>query len=412
MKNYDTYSELIYLVIDGEASDAERTAFYSALTKSTELQNEFQTAMKFNRAAESYPKKSTVPVAVTDKLFSKAGLTYIPKDAAIGAAAVTKGAIVKSGIFSNVMSNSISKIGFAVIGMILGAGIMYLLNDNSEIIAAGSQPNNIDNRFIKFAEPEKAIPIMSANNVDEISFTKSIKRNKIASNNSGKILTEDVGMEDEKFENIPHLKDISEISNISNSNEYFHNLSKSNINYERFNKMIYENNILNKNNIFTFFDNLEISLENSIPWFVPEASVSPKSYNKFNNLGLRVLFKANDYFRTGISINQSTFFAEFIQSEMDGNIYNYRIQPNLTTVSSEILINLINSEVLVPYIQLSVGANQAGIVLSPAMGIEYNVVNSLSIYFSGTMDYFRFIQNDNWFDTQKFRLNYGINLKF
>lgn len=405
MKNYDTYSELIYLVIDGEASDVERSAFYSALSENPELQNEFQTAMKLNRAAESYPKKSTVPISVTDKLFSKAGLVYMPVDSAIIAASASKNAI-----FGKFASYTMGKLGFILFGLIIGAGLMYLLNDNSGDISINTNAQVSKIRQIEFVQPESKIPVMSSVSENEIPNTKKYQSDYIAANDYKSNEISEIEVNDSERLNTKNFENISEI--VYNQ-DYFSNLMINELKNknEPFKVMDYENIYLNNITLFTFIDNIEISLENSIPWFVPEASISPKSYNQFNNLGLRILYKTNDVVRLGLSINQSTFFADFITSEFDGNIYNYRIQPNLTTISSEVLINLIRSEDLTPYIQLSVGANQAGIIFSPAMGVEYTVVESLSLYFSGTLDYFRFRQNDNWFDTQKFRLNYGINLK-
>ncbi len=68
------YSELIYLYIDGEASEAERTLLFSALATDAALQAEFNDAFRMNSAVQKEIETTLPPPELTSQVFEKAGL--------------------------------------------------------------------------------------------------------------------------------------------------------------------------------------------------------------------------------------------------------------------------------------------------------------------------------------------------
>jgi hypothetical protein len=400
MKNYDTYSELIYLVIDGEASDAERTAFYSALANSTELQNEFQTAMKMNRAAESFPKKTAVPVSVSENLFSKAGLVYSPAATTVTALTASKGTVI-----SQIATYTMGKIGFVTLGLLLGAGLMYLLNSQSENIALNNQPVNNEVRIIQILDSEKAIPIMSANNVDESSVPKSIKNDKIASNNSGKILTEDVGKE-EKEELHTHNIQIKkcQIPDV-------HNFEGNIIPEYKLNSEIKNTEYYQK--ISTDFKELGLSVETrySTYWNTVNENVLPSEISKFHNIDIFVYKEILQNLLLGAGVRQETFYAKYYTVE-NGRDFIYEQQPNLTNYELAVRYLPYSIGFFKPLIQFNLGGGKYGYTYRGAIGSEINLIENFSILL--TIDYatFNFFHKDIKNNSGKVGINYGINYKF
>ncbi len=74
MNNSLSHSDLIYLFVDGEASPAERTKLYEALSNNPALQAEFEDAMRLKAAIEKEVQTAVPPIALTEELFLKAGI--------------------------------------------------------------------------------------------------------------------------------------------------------------------------------------------------------------------------------------------------------------------------------------------------------------------------------------------------
>ncbi len=74
MNNSLSHSDLIYLFVDGEATPAERTKLYEALSNNPELQTEFEDAMRLKAAVEKEVQNAVPPIALTEELFLRAGI--------------------------------------------------------------------------------------------------------------------------------------------------------------------------------------------------------------------------------------------------------------------------------------------------------------------------------------------------
>ena len=47
-------NDIIYLFVDGEANDTEKTTLFNAISGNSSLQNELQDAIKMNKSAKSF----------------------------------------------------------------------------------------------------------------------------------------------------------------------------------------------------------------------------------------------------------------------------------------------------------------------------------------------------------------------
>jgi len=171
---------------------------------------------------------------------------------------------------------------------------------------------------------------------------------------------------------------------------------------------------LNNFNFLKFdenYKNLDFRVEQSIPWHIPGETISPEIFNKLNNTTLRILYKVTDNLKIGVSMEQSTFFTTFENKNSDGDLYRISMQPNLTTFSGELVYSFVDFDKFIPYLQFGLGVNTAGFVLKPTLGIDYDITDYLSLYLAGNYDYFIYSHQDNWYNSQKFRLSYGISFK-
>lgn len=73
-------NDLVYLVLDNQATDIERKILFDALKDNNELQNEFHDAMILKKESSKILSAYTPPLALTNSLFEKANLDNISSD--------------------------------------------------------------------------------------------------------------------------------------------------------------------------------------------------------------------------------------------------------------------------------------------------------------------------------------------
>ncbi len=405
MNSENINMELIYLVIDGEASDIERATFFTALAENQELQNEFQTALRMSRAAESFPQKSFVPLAVSEKLFNKAGLVYIPSETAITAVASILNTSVLSSFKSKIIGFSKGKIALVLIGIIIGIGMMYLLDENSDNFSKiNSEITNNLCEFV-FVEPKSEIPVMSSISSEPIasSHSKTIANSSFENSNKKNIFSlEDVKLESEFKEEVK-LYD-SQIFQDKNRIE----MPKSEYNTDfRINNIEnFENTLLNYEYFGIFFE-----VKKSNYWNLPEETVYPNETSRFNNYDIFAYFEVSPQFSIGAGVRQETFFAKYKTTQSNSE-YLYEQQPNLTNF--EITMRYIPYEIsfLKTLIQLNFGGGIYGYTYRGSIGSMINVYENLGIVLSLDYATFSYINNTNIHNSSKVGINYGINFKF
>jgi hypothetical protein len=95
-------AELIYLFLDGEHTCADRSVLFTALSNSTELQSEFEDALKIRSAVSAEMQTLSPPANVTAELMGKAGF-------AMGASSTVSSAINSGVTFPTWLSLIASK---------------------------------------------------------------------------------------------------------------------------------------------------------------------------------------------------------------------------------------------------------------------------------------------------------------
>src|SRR5579864_9262732 len=72
-QNNFTPSELIYLFLDGEADNVQRTVLFTAMANDSSLQEEFNDAMRIRTVTQKQALAIVPSALLTQQLFAKAG---------------------------------------------------------------------------------------------------------------------------------------------------------------------------------------------------------------------------------------------------------------------------------------------------------------------------------------------------
>jgi hypothetical protein len=413
MIEYNQYIELIYLVLDGEASDIERTALFSAMSENSALQNEFQTAMKLNKAAESFPATAKVPASLTEKFFNHAGMTFIPNESpvapSIAACAVSAG--TKSSIFSNAANFAFGKFGFAVLGLFVGAGLMYMINNNST-----EKNNNIAaipkiNQSL-FSDNQAKIPIMISENRNVISSKNTdTKRKSFQSNNSKN--NENIA---DDFK-LPVIEEAKSDILINNQEIIYSNISqeKDQIKFPNSSKsfdLIKNNSEIIDNNIYQINDfGLLAEIRHSAYWNLPKETIYPSEISKMLNMDLFIYYKINPNLLIGAGVRQETFYVKYNTKENLNREFIYEQQPNLTNYELAVRYLPFDGKSFNPLVQINLGGGKFGYTYRGALGGELKLYDNLTFVITADYATFLYIHRNELNYANKFGFNYGINFK-
>jgi hypothetical protein len=135
MEQQLTNNELIYLLLDGEATSTERGRLFDAMSKDHELQDEFERALKMKNAFEHEVRDTKPAPLLTGALFTKLGLTTVGLG---GGAAISTGitTAAKTGLLALA-----SKMIIPVAAALLGSAATYFAvtsGDSSNTVSNGS----------------------------------------------------------------------------------------------------------------------------------------------------------------------------------------------------------------------------------------------------------------------------------
>lgn len=169
MEQQLTNNELIYLLLDGEATATERGRLFDAMSKDHELQDEFERALKMKNAFEHEVRDTKPTPFLTGALFTKLGLTTVGLG---GGAAISTGVTtaVKTGWFALA-----SKMIIPVAAALLGSAATYYA------VTSGDSSNSISNGQPVAEQTLQSVPVNSAPAVSPTELPATINTNASAS---------------------------------------------------------------------------------------------------------------------------------------------------------------------------------------------------------------------------------------
>lgn len=216
----ETFSanDLIYLFLDGQASDIEKTTLFAALASDSNLQLEFQEAIQCKNAINEETQEMAPSVMLTNSIFETIG---IASSAGIAAASPTISNSISSIVSSNAsqslsmqfMTLMKSPIALISLSFLLGSLSTYFLSNNQ---------NNPDNKKQIIANASNTDANASSNNVSTNSNLEnhSIERNSSNQRRLGKQITSASKLET-KLQANANSNSNSEINPNKNSSNLF-----------------------------------------------------------------------------------------------------------------------------------------------------------------------------------------------
>jgi hypothetical protein len=165
-----------------------------------------------------------------------------------------------------------------------------------------------------------------------------------------------------------------------------------------------------------FFKNHEplgitVGFNGSAVWDTPKATIPSNYVSPFSNLCISVNYALSPHFRIGLEARQESFYTEYTGTE-GVIVYLYKQQSNFATIGADIRWLPLSLSLFNPYLGFSTGANVAGVVLRPDLGLEYQVYSDIGFMLGFEYSYFLFMHQNTPFHTGKVGLNYGVLITF
>ena len=147
---------------------------------------------------------------------------------------------------------------------------------------------------------------------------------------------------------------------------------------------------------------------------LPEETVSPERFQKFNNMSFSAMYSLSDEWGVGIEYRRENFFQRYsgIRNEQ---AYIYEQQPNFESYGFQVRFSpaAFSNEYLPPNAQLSIGGNEAGPVGRAMLGGELFAGRYFSLLLGFEYSELRFKhQAQTNLISRKAGVQFGTKLKF
>ncbi len=156
---------------------------------------------------------------------------------------------------------------------------------------------------------------------------------------------------------------------------------------------------------------VDLEVKSSSNWNLPKETIYPNDISKINNLSLTLLYNLSEKIKSGIELRQETFFAQFSGIE-NSQLFKYSQQPNFLSIGLSARYELINNLNYSTFLQINLGFNKFGIIGRNSLGLEYLLYDDISLILIAEFSNLWFKHQENWFDSKKLGIHYGVNFKF
>ena len=423
--------DLIYLVLDGEATSTEQQVLFDALKDNPELQSEFNSALGLNKALSVDKLNLMPPPALTDNLFRRAGFT--------NPASIPAG---YSGSLLSNLSRLVQKYASSAGAALVAASLTFTLYTNVDKVITTSYNKKINETSTKEIV-SKNYPLSSTiNEKPVISSVNSIENSGKAGTNSINIDAASKSVKQNNSKNaFAYLSDDESSENVSNSNDdntSYSSESSSNLaeNIEYFgerpnelNSSIYKevnqraevnlssypysNNFMKIS--FEEYEKLNLSIElrgiNALNYF-PSRTIDETSAG-LNNLSLSVFYHFDDNHSMGLSAGKENLqMYEIIpgkkrytfDKESDIVFAGISYKYNLGEVNSLFGVN--------PYTDILIGGTKYGPLSKAGIGLSYNVYSNLNFSLGFEWTSLMYSELNTYKVTHKSGLVYKLSYNF
>lgn len=396
--NNFSLNDLIYLYLDGEANDVEKSALFKGLANDISLQNEFQDALMLKN--HSFTSKDLIapPLLVTNNLMNTLGVS--------ASAAVGTAALVSGGKWLSFLNSTFSKVLLSGLVGFLLATSYFMLNDS-----------NFDDNLNKTEIQNSDRGDFISENLLNSNF-KSIIRDTI-------YLTNYINYDKSSSIDKSILDLSTDSSSMINLDEFpdfnFKKIDESGINeYEvSFNRVAQEFSAIPIKNVNSDLFNFDIgnelnklSLELSGLYTLGLYPVRDE-FNineKLNNLQASIYYDITNTGKLGISFGKETFP---IWVKDDNGELSARNSVTWYGLSFRQLFDTYISRFgIFPYVQVTTAATVNGPFVKSSAGLGWMPDQRVTFYFG--LDYSALLQryNNNYELNRKSGFIYNVNINF
>jgi hypothetical protein len=389
-------------LMQGNLDENSERSLFNELAMDDDLRADFKCFTSVTDGIKRNMDSFAPSIAVKNRIYSKAGFTIPSEPITPIISTPAKNILLRNGLLTNILTG---------IATLIATILIMHLFFTTKTEAPANSSNNDNNLNIQKSIVPKVESIESDQGLANSNSKPIIKYVYIREKSKEPIADEETKPEVMKpNENQTFLITQSKIG--PGMNNGINNLLSSNSRNDF--PFAPKNEATFKPSSFNSQSDLWLSFEmrGSANWNFPKETISPLSYNKFNNMNLSIFYKLSDKFRAGLGVKQETFYTVFDGTESDGSIYKYYEQPNLTTYSGNFRYYPIDTGALSPYLQLGLGLNTGGYVAMPSLGLEYQAYTNLSFILGIEYDYFWFSHQNKWFSASKAGFSYGISYQF
>lgn len=396
--NNFSLNDLIYLYLDGEANDVEKSALFKGLANDISLQNEFQDALMLKN--HSFTSKDLIapPLLVTNNLMNTLGVS--------ASAAVGTAALVSGGKWLSFLNSTFSKVLLSGLVGFLLATSYFMLNDS-----------NFDDNLNKTEIQNSDRGDFISENLLNSNF-KSIIRDTV-------YLTNYINYDKSSSIDKSILDLSTDSSSMINLDEFpdfnFKKIDESGINeYEvSFNRVAQEFSAIPIKNVNSDLFNFDIgnelnklSLELSGLYTLGLYPVRDE-FNineKLNNLQASIYYDITNTGKLGISFGKETFP---IWVKDDNGELSARNSVTWYGLSFRQLFDTYISRFgIFPYVQVTTAATVNGPFVKSSAGLGWMPDQRVTFYFG--LDYSALLQryNNNYELNRKSGFIYNVNINF
>ena len=403
MEKFDLYSDYL----DGNLNDTQEKELLYELSSSDELRAEFRQLIAVNRSGSQIAKGYFVPDSSTSKIFAGVGIAATgTTTGAIGLLHVLK----SSPVFMPAAVSIITAICIFTFADI--AGYKFTKDDGVQHKVPVTTSVSVGNELAgnKLIDEIKTVQRDNSINQNKNDFAKnSVKSNKYNSDLDESLNQSDI------IENKIYLNNEETTYNLGNSvidySSKNYNLSQSrretsqtNINPAPYQPLEF--------NIDDSGLPISIEVRNSQYWNIPAATITPSRFADFHNMTIDMKYNFKNGISVGADVRRETFFQKF---DFVDDLKQYTIieqQPNFTTISLSAGYTYFSGCSINPLTQISIGANEVGIVSRMMVGAGYRISNNFSLHLSAEFSNLTYEYRNTVFNSPKFGFNYGINYAF
>lgn len=471
---FDSILELVYLVVDGEASKSEKSLVFKHIAENENLQNEFINAIKLNKITELDPNQNIAPKHLENNIFSTLGLDIKKIDRP---KTTDSSLYVKSKYSKNLTNSKLFQLPLVLLFMISSWFLGYnfdkvynifnnspsiikksdlITNEKIPITLKGSinnfndqnnQPRNKSEEIslikdnLDISNSSSIFKKSNFNKKDYSNNVKMILNNEITEN---KIISENQKIDQKDIFLISEAKIYSSFNFIQTENKSIQNeyeKSSSKLNFKtNIKKSIIEVNSIHDNNL-NLFDILYQSYS-----IINESVLQPK-----DNLNNNIVRNNNEDFIVYYNQKNDHIFNKRAEAYSKSDMYYsyeiglmYKVEKDLylglqyskeylpiyfyknneytqldfqNTFSTLVRYNLQLDEspivkILVPFLQVNIGGSQSGLMTAMGLGADIKLVDHVSLNFSLLGTNLTYFNENGVFNLNKISTNIGINFTF